>query len=288
MDWPERLNAAIDYLEANLAGELDVTEAARRAACSPFYFQRLFAIVTGMTVGEYIRKRRLTLAASDLSSGRVKVIDVALRYGYDSPDAFRRAFRAMHGVTPQAARGPGVTLAACPRISFHVELKGGNDMDYKLIERPAFKVAITSRQFATENGQNFKDIPVWWREFIGSPEHKTMTGLTGNRPGARTGGVMLGVCYGNAGDGSFSYGIAVELPEGAAAGPFDTMEIPATAWAVFDCTLRNLQDVTARVFRDWYAATGYDYPGTPDLEVYLDEGEGDDMKCQIWAPVVKK
>ena len=106
MDWPERMSAALDYIEDNLAGEIDFTEAAKLACCSPFYFQRLFLIVSGMTLGEYVRRRRLTLAAKELSSGPVKVIDVALKYGYDSPDAFTRAFRAVHGVTPQAARKP--------------------------------------------------------------------------------------------------------------------------------------------------------------------------------------
>ena len=99
---------------------------------------------------------------------------------------------------------------------------------------------------------------------------------------------MLGVCYETDDSGEFSYGIAVELPEGISPGEFEKMEIPATTWAVFDCTLANLQDVTKHVFREWYASTGYEHPGTPDLEVYLPEGTDQDMKCQIWAPIVKK
>ncbi len=155
MEWSDRMNAAVDYIEENLAGEIDFDEAANRALCSTYHFQRMFFAVNGVTPSEYARRRRLTLAARELSSGNTKVIDIAMKYGYDSPNAFTRAFRNMHGVTPQAAREPGVTLTAYPRISFHIELKGGTDMDYKIIEKPAFPVALTVRRFTNVNGQNF-------------------------------------------------------------------------------------------------------------------------------------
>jgi AraC family transcriptional regulator len=288
MDWSERMNAAVDYIEENLEGELDINKAAEMAACSTFHFQRLFFAINSLTPAEYVRRRRLTLAATELSYSDTRVIDVAMKYGYDSPNAFTRAFRQMHGITPQAAREPGVTLTAYPRISFHIELKGGNDMDYKILKKPAFSIAMKSRKFTTVNGQNFKEIPVWWQEFLASPDCAALTGLNSNAPGAMTGGVMLGVCYGAADTGEFSYAIAVELPDGAGAGKFEKMEIPATTWAVFDCTLGKSQEISVQIFGEWYMSTGYEHPGTPDMEVYLPEGEGDDMKCQIWAPVVKK
>ena len=161
-------------------------------------------------------------------------------------------------------------------------------MDYRIVDKPAFPVAIRSRQFTNIDGQNFRDIPQWWNEFLASPDCGEMTSLADNKPGAQTEGVMLGVCYGEADTGEFSYGIAVEIPEGGPAGKFDKMVIPATTWAVFDCTLANLQDITRRIFGEWYSSTGYEHPGMPDLEVYLPEGTGQDMKCRIWAPVVKK
>ena len=272
MDWSDRMNAAIDYIEENLAGIIDFNEAANRACCSSSHFQRVFFAINGLTQIEYVRRRRLTLAAMELAAGNAKVIDVSIKYGYDSPNAFTRAFRNMHGITPQAAREPGVTLTSFPRISFHIELKGGNDMDYKILIKPAFSIAMTSRKFTSINGQNFKDIPAWWSEFLSSPDCAAMTALSGNSPGVMTGGVMLGVCYGTEDEGEFSYGIAVELPEGISPGKFEKMEILATTWAVFDCTLANLQDVTKHIFGEWYASTGYEHPGTPDLEVYLPEG----------------
>ena len=288
MKWLERLGTALDYIEGNLTGEIDTARAAGIACCSPFYFQRLFLVVTGFTLAEYIRRRRLTLAAGEISSGTGRIIDIAVKYGYDSPDAFTRAFRNMHGITPQAAREPGTKLVACPRISLHIELNGGTDMDYRIIEKPAFPIAMTARRFTSIDGQNLKDIPAWWTGFLASPDCIEMTALCGNKPGAITGGVMLGVCYGEADTGEFSYGIAVELAEGTSPGRFEKMEIPPTTWAVFGCTLANLQDVTKRIFREWYMSTGYEHPGSPDLEVYLPEGSGQDMKCEIWSPVVKR
>ena len=288
MDWPERLGAAIDLIEANLDGEIDLGEVARQAACSPFYFQRLFMIVTGMTVGEYVRRRRLTLAAAELASGRVKVIDAALKYGYDSPDAFTRAFRTMHGLTPQAARAPGAVLAACPRVSFRIELKGGNDMDYKMVKKPAFDVAVTTRQFSTENGQNFKDIPAWWREFTASPDRATMTALRGKGPGTVTGSDMLGICFADDKPADFAYGIAVELPAGADAGPFEKKTVPAADWAVFPCALADLQDVTRRIFSEWFPSVPFDHAEKPELEVYLPGPSGGAMAVEIWIPVVNK
>ena len=288
MEWSERMNAAIEYIEENLAGDIDFSQAAEKAACSTFHFQRVFFAINGITPADYARRRKLTLAATELSYSAVRVIDIAMKYGYDSPNAFARAFRQLHGITPQAAREPGVTLTAYPRISFHIELKGGNDMDYKILKKPVFPIALTSRQFTNIDGQNLKDIPKWWDEFLASPDNQKMTAISEGKPGAVTGGVMLGVCYGEADTGEFSYGIAVELPEGISPGKFERMEIPATTWAVFDCTLANLQDVTKHIFGEWYLSTGYEHPGTPDLEVYLPEGSGQDMKCEIWAPVVKK
>ena len=288
MEWSERMNAAIGYIEKNLADEIDFTKAAEEACCSTFHFQRIFFAVNGLTPAEYARRRRLTQAAKELISDNTKVIDIAMKYGYESPDAFTRAFRNLHGVTPTAAREPGVTLTAYPRISFHIELKGGNDMDYKILKKPAFSIAMTSRKFTSINDQNFKDIPAWWQKFLASPDCAALNALSDNSPGAITGGVMLGVCYGEPDASDFSYGIAVELPENTSAGPFEKMEIPTASWAVFDCTLANLQDIARQVFGEWYMATGYEHPGTPDMEVYLPEGTDQDMKCQIWAPVVKK
>ncbi len=282
------MNSAIEYIEANLAGEIDFAEAARRAACSTFHFQRVFLAAAGLTIGEYVRRRRLTQAASDLISGGTRVIDVALKYGYESPDAFARAFRNMHGITPTAARASGVKLTAYPRISFHIVLKGGSDMDYRIIKKPGFTAAARTRHFTTVDGKNFVDIPKWWQEFLASRDCAKLTSLAENKPGAVTGGAMLGLCYGPADAIDFIYAIGVELQPGASAQPFEKLEVPAATWAVFDCHIGNLQEVTKRIFSEWFPSTSYDHDDAPEIEVYLPERPGQEMQVQIWIPVVNK
>jgi AraC family transcriptional regulator len=294
MEWSERMNAAIDYIEENLAGEVDFSIAAERACCSTFHFQRMFFAIIGLTPAEYARRRRLTLAARELTTGSPKVIDVALKYGYDSPEAFTRAFRSVHGTSPTAAREPGVTLTAFPRVSFNIILKGGSDMDYTIIEKTGFNIALTKRQFSTAGGQNFVLIPQFWQEFLKSPDYAAMIAFTGGKVGAVTRSSMLGVCWvdkpiNDPHDYEFYYGIAVELPPKGGTGKFEKMAVPAATWAVFDCTLENLQDVTRRIFSEWFPSTGYEHDDKPELEIYFPEDPRSKvMQCQIWMPVVKK
>jgi AraC family transcriptional regulator len=294
MEWSDRMNAAIGYIEDNLAGEIDYAEAAKIACCSTFHFQRVFMVVLGNTPAEYIRRRRLTLAARELASTDAKVIDLALKYGYDSPDSFTRAFRNVHGITPQAARASGVKLAAFPRITFKIELKGGTDMDYTITEKKAFDIALTKRVFSTAEGQNFVQIPQFWQEFMKSPDYAAMGALGGGKPGAVTGSMMLGICMEaepikDTMNYKFYYGIAVELPPKGSPGKFEKLTVPAATWAVFDCTIDNLQDVTKRIYSEWFPSTGYEHDTKPELEIYLPEDPRSKvMRCQIWMPVVKK
>jgi len=288
LDWPQKLSAAVDYIESNLDSEISIVRAAEIACCSTFYFQRLFLVISGITLAEYIRRRRLTLAATDLASGDNKVIDIAMKYGYDSPDAFTRAFRNMHGITPQTARKPGKRLEVFPRISFQVIMNGGTDMDYRIEKKQGFSFAGRTRQFTTVNGENFQKIPVWWQEFTASPECNQVRELCGNKPGKVTGGAMLGICFGDADAVEFSYGIGVEILEGKASGNFEKINIPQATWAVFDCTLDNLQEITKRIFSDWFPSTGYEHDDAPELEVYLPEKPGEPMNCELWFPVKKK
>jgi AraC family transcriptional regulator len=306
MEWSERMNAAIDYIEGNLAGEIDINKAAEKAACSSFHFQRMFMVIVGFTPAEYARRRRLTLAARELLSSNAKVIDIALKYGYDSPDSFTRAFRQLHGVTPQAAREPGVTLIAFPRISFSIVLKGGSDMDYRIIEKTAFDVIGKARKFTTEGGENLIKIPQFWDEFIHDENgENVLMELTQGKPGPATGALELGICVGegvkegwwesptlSVGYEGFIYAIGAEKPDKPVPKGFEVFHIPAAYWAIFEsfgAMPKAIQDVTVKIFQEWFPSTGYEHDTKPELEVYLrGDPNSKDYRCQVWIPIVKK
>lgn len=159
-------------------------------------------------------------------------------------------------------------------------------MDCQIIEKPGFTVAAIVRQFTTVNEENFVKIPAWWGQFLASPESKLLTDLTGHKPGQITGGDMLGICIGQ--DVEFSYGIGVELLQGTSTGKFQKIEIRPATWAVFDCTVSDIQDVTRRIFSEWFPSTSYEHDDVPEIEVYLPNRPNQVMPCQIWIPVKKK
>lgn len=136
----KEMNEALNYIEENLESPIDLAELAKKAYCSEYHFKRLFSLLSGITIAEYIRRRRLTLAALDLKEQRVKVIDIAMKYGYQSPDAFSRAFQNFHGVTPTLAKQPEQNLKAYPRMSFQLTIRGGFEMNYRIVKKESFQV----------------------------------------------------------------------------------------------------------------------------------------------------
>lgn len=136
----KEMNEALNYIEENLESHIDLVEVAKKAYCSEYHFKRLFSLLSGITIAEYIRRRRLTLAALDLKEQRVKVIDIAMKYGYQSPDAFSRAFQNFHGVTPTLAKQPEQNLKAYPRMSFQLTIRGGFEMNYRIVKKESFQV----------------------------------------------------------------------------------------------------------------------------------------------------
>lgn len=295
MEWSERMNAAIDYIEDNLDGEIDLNLAAKKACCSMFHFQRMFFAIIGITPAEYARQRRLTLAARELSSSDSKVIDIAVKYGYESPDSFTRAFRNVHGINPQAAREPGVNLAAFPRVSFYISLKGRSVMDYKLVGKPAFDVIGKSRKFTTVNKENLKKIPEFWYEFNNSRDYSTICKImAAEKNPSVTGQTLLGICIPNENKNleEFFYAIGAESTSKKVPAGFEIIHVPAVMWAIFDAVgpaAKAVQDITERIYQEWFPSTGYEEAAAPEIEVYP-EGNTDspDYRCWIWVPVNKK
>ena len=153
MGWMDEISEAINYIENHLDEDLSMEAIAKRAYTSPFYFQKGFAMLCGFTIGEYIRQRRLTLAGSELASTNAKVIDIALKYGYDSPDSFTKAFTRFHGVTPTAVRKDGAMVKSFAPLKVRFSLEGGYVMDYKIVEKESFTVFGVSKTFRHETAK---------------------------------------------------------------------------------------------------------------------------------------
>lgn len=155
MDALSSMNNALEYIEENLTGDIDYSEISRIAHCSEYHFKRMFSFLSGISLSEYIRRRRLTLAALDLKDSNIRVIDVAVKYGYRSADSFSRAFYSMYGILPSEARSENIQLKAYPRMTFQLSIKGGDVMNYRIIEKDSFKlVGFKKRVPILFNGVN--------------------------------------------------------------------------------------------------------------------------------------
>ena len=270
--WIEGLQASIDYIEENLTEPLDIVEVAAKAALSPFYFQRIFGALCGMTVGEYIRARRMSQAAQELARTGAKVIDVALKYGYDSPDSFTKAFLRFHGVSPSMAREPGASLRSFAPLHIKITMEGGSMMDYRIVEKAPFTIVGVKRPFNSDT--SYQEIPKFWDEWLARGKDRPIMGT-------------FGVCIDMKGK-DFDYWIAdlyfpwEDVPEGC-----ETRVIPGSLWAQFPCTIKTLQDTNTKIWAEWLPALqGYTLAGEYDIEVYLPPEEGsDDMKVYIWVPL---
>jgi AraC family transcriptional regulator len=286
LDWLIRMKNALDLMEGRMEERMDIEEIAKAAYVSPFHFQRMFHMLTGMTIAEYSRKRKLTLAAQELATTSSKVVDVALKYGYDSPESFSKAFRKIHGIAPSEARNPGVNLKAFPRISFHLSLKGDKDMDYRNVEKEAFTVVGKSIQTTCEDGQQTRDIPKFWQE-------SNQDGTVAKLGSIGTGENLLGVCLDmQPGKGDLTYMIASQTNLTSHEEGFTLRTIPASTWAIFTSVgpmPGAIQSVIGRIFQEWFPATGYEHAGAPELEVYPPgDITAEDYRCEVWIPIVKR
>jgi len=279
MDWVGGMQNALRYIEDNIADELDYQEIAKRAYVSSFHFQRVFSILCGYTLGEYIRNRKLTLAGAELLAGSAKVIDVAVKYGYDSPDSFAKAFTRFHGVTPSSVKNQGARVKTFTPLQIKFTLEGGSMMEFKIIEKGALTVMGFEKEFNTDN--SYAEIPKFWRDHFEGGGGKFVCG-------------MFGICYDeHPNDNSFHYMIADaydpdrEIPEGCV-----TKTLPAATWAVFPCKgamPKSLQDVNTRIWNEWLPnCREYELAGNYNVEMYSDGDTGSaDYYSEIWIPVRK-
>lgn len=288
MDWVTGLQCALDYIEAHLLESLDYDEIAAKAYVSSFHFQRVFSILCGFTLGEYIRSRRLSLAGAELAAGNAKVIDVALKYGYDSPDSFAKAFTRFHGVTPSAARKPGAPLRSFARLSISISLKGGNSMQYRIEECPVFSLVGYKRRFTGDAGERFEQECDFW---ISTRQEQEVLRSLRDTPDQDN--IWYDVNM-NFSDDGFDHYIAVtteqDPPEGC-----DRIEIPAGGYVV--CETQRVKvptmlflEMRKRMVEEWLPSSGYQLVDAPEFSVvyWFRDPKTEQRYIEVWIPIKKE
>lgn len=280
MDWAERMNEALRFLEDHLEDEVDARALGRMVGLSPYYFHTVFACMTDMSMAEYVRRRRMSRAAAELQSG-AKVLDVAIKYGYQSPTAFNRAFRQVHGMAPSDARKPGAYLKAFPPLRFQITIKGVEEMKYTIQPMEAFTVMVQKRRF--QNDTCFAEIPKFWEEY--HQNGKIQPPVIG----------CYGICHDVFDpDGNFDYMIGdLCQPDEPVVPGYEKVTVPALTWAIFEAEgplPQALQRLNRRIFTEWLPGNSEYRMAAPwNIEAYLmkDTPEGN-SRFALWIPVKRK
>ncbi|MBE7147036.1 AraC family transcriptional regulator [Bacillus mycoides] len=287
MDSLKNMNAAMRYIEDNLTHEINFKEVAKIAFCSEYHFKRMFSFLAGISLSEYIRCRRLTLAAFELKDSNTKVIDVAIKYGYNSPDSFTRAFQNLHGITPSEARSTIRSLKAYSPMTFQLSIQGGSEMNYRIEEKDSFRIiGITKRVPIVFNGVN-EEIASMWKSL--TPQSiQTLKMLSNVNPN----GIISASTNFSEGrmeeKGELDHYIGVattkDCPE-----QFVQLEVAASTWAIFEAVgpfPDALQNVWGRIYSEWFPSSNYELAEGP--EILWNESKdvsSPNFRSEIWVPV---
>lgn len=285
MNWINGLSEAINYIEDNLDQELKMENIAENVFISSFYFQKTFALLCGFTVGEYIRQRRLTCAGADIVATNEKIIDIAIKYGYDSPDSFTKAFTRFHGSTPSAVRKNGALIKAFAPLKLKFSLEGGYIMDYKIVKKEAFRVLGVAKNFRYETAT--EEIPKFWKSHYEAGKGEVVCGMYGINMDKDLGMEQFQYLIADDYDGSKT------VPEG-----FEVVTIPQHTWAIFPSEGKMpdaLQEVNKKIFSEWLPnsneyeiAEGYCIEYYTDISKYEMGNQDANYYCEMWIPVKKK
>jgi len=305
MDLLDRMNCAIDYVEQNITGELDLPKLAQITCCSTYNFQRMFSMVAGITITEYVRRRRLTLAALDLQRGNVKVSDVSLKYGYDSPTSFARAFQAVHGITPSAAKKSNMNLKAFPRITFQMSITGAGEMNYRIVTTDPFEVfgleelvSTTGKDYFQHGGKVW--LHIWETNFANGKYDQLKSAAGAGKP--RCHGAMFAhemwqvhalMNYRKIDETTYGYMQCSFVTADSKTDGYTVVEIPRTTWAVFPTGMMPWEDVGAaidelykRFYSEWLPTSDYESVSGPEFEMH--SGTLEEGNIELWMPVRKK
>lgn len=283
MEWLDHFNDSIEYVEAHLTGTIDLDRTAQLAQCSTYHYQRMFSYIAGVTLGEYIRRRRMSLAGVALQRGE-KVIDVAAAFGYDSPTSFNRVFKSVHGITPKEAKQSGAKLTSYPMLTFKITVKGVYAMEYQLIDKSVFNVTGVGITLGKDMEKFKKQIPEFWAETSKAGCLEQLIPIMDQQnPGVM--GISLMTAESQE-EWEYVIGVASDdVPEN-----FKQYEIPAAKWAIFSGTgpmPGAIQELQTQIFTEWLPTSGFEYAELPDIELYLDANP-ENATFQVWLPVRAK
>ena len=291
MDWIQGIQRAIDFVEANIGEEMDLEKVAKQAYSSSFHFQRVFGILCGFSLGDYIRMRRLSLAGEELSRGNAKIIDIALKYGYDTPESFSRAFTRFHGISPSEAKHGGKVKIFTP-LSVKLTLTGGSKMDYRIEKRDAFEVVCKRKKVGKPQTANAThDITAMWKEYGADGTMERLISYMPENPVMRG---LLGICFSSELNAKqFPYGIGVEYDGRKIDSDFEVVTIPANTYAVFtskgkmpDAFIETYHRIVTEFFPQ---SSQYEYAENVEFEVYSSaDTSNPDYRCEIWIAVNEK
>ena len=286
MDLIQNLQNAIEYMEKNILEAITYEDVAKHVHVSSYHFHRTFSLITGITANEYIRNRRLSMAGQEISISDIKVIDIALKYGYESPESFTKAFTRFHGITPNVARRAGMKLKSFNRLLIKIKLEGGTVMDYRIETRDPFKLLTKSSKFRNESikEEGNTEIPDFWKECGVNGVFGVLQLNTENHD-------IYGVCAPISKESThFDYGIGMKYLGGNIPEGYTIWEVKPTLWAAFKCigdTGDCIGETWERIFSEFLPSSEYTILDDTDFELYKDSDNSDSF-CEIWIPVEKK
>lgn len=305
MDWISHLNKAIIYMEDHITEEIDYGEVAKVACCSSYHFQRMFSYVAGVSLPDYIRRRKMSLAAVDLQSGNKKIIDVALKYGYSSPTAFNRAFQSIHGIAPSRVKEEGVLLKSYPVLSFKLIAKGAEEMEFRIEKKEAIRVLGVSTPLDKDATKAYEQGTVLWLRLMSEgaptdangemldfgPLWQELNAACDTKDLSLNG--FFGIEIDQEEDRKFMIAVASSLPES------DNLKeyiIPAQTWVVFpreNYFAEDYYDTEAalafeeRLYTEWLPASGYALADSLDVSRILPTEDLEDAPFEQWLPIKK-
>ncbi len=296
MEWIVAMQRAITYMEEHIMEEINYEDVAKQVHTSSYEFHRAFSFLTGMTANAYIRNRRLSLAGREIVETNAKITDIALKYGYETPESFTKAFTRFHGIAPKFAREKSAKLLLFNPLVIKIIVEGGKTMDYRIVQTEEQKFIALVRSFRNEiiNDEENRDIPDFWGE---CHDKNLVEAIRNLRPEGKRD--LYGLCSPTKqGEGTFEYGIGV-LIDGATS-EFDTAEMEKAGYSiwdvkpgtyvVFDCIGEDgdcIGDTWSKFYKEFLPQMGYESEAETDYEIYFENGRSG-LFCELWIPVRKK